>query len=559
MSSVIRPVLPSQSVVPALTSSSQHVLEKMLVEQPAQIQGSFSYATNNKIEFVANSPSHFLNLLESYIRFDVTTTLSYEGATDPARYWSEGGAHAMFRSIQLETAAGTLIQRIDRYNKFYSCMSSTLHSRDYVDQNLMRAGDSAEFVKKGESNPNILCSGSSFTLVTATGVITGVASLFKAEISVGDQIWVGDMAAGGESVWGIVTVVTSDTLITVGGLKASANITGTQLYVRKPDVGVAPTRNRLANVASTSLCFQPFLSFMQMAESIPVFLMRSGLRLTLELERPELVVSTCHNVLSTGFTGCDVVISNPYMVLAYWRPDESLAQQYFQMYKGDGLAYSFIGYKNNLNSVTAGSSGQQSLQIQAGVRSARHIIIKQQDQRAETISAATVSAGKSSFTADCVAQAIKANLDDFQIISGSSRFPLSKPLDCTAIDNTEPLVALEDCFNVLGNTLSVHRFLPRQWMEVAERYDEFQQGRLLGRVDSQRFILGVNLSRDNTCSYAGLDLTLNPLVAQMNYGASYSIADMDGANSATSALYIHSWIGHDATLLVGQDSVKLYI
>ena len=52
-----------------------------------------------------------------------------------------------------------------------------------------------------------------------------------------------------------------------------------------------------------------------MAESIPVFLLRSGLRLTLELERPEFCISTNHNVLSTGFTACDLVISNPYFEL----------------------------------------------------------------------------------------------------------------------------------------------------------------------------------------------------------------------------------------------------
>ena len=559
MSTSIKPVLPASSVVPALTSSSPHVLRKQLIEQPSQISGSYSYSTNNKIEFLLNSPSDFLNLLESYIRFDVSTSLSYEGATDPARYWSEGGAHSFFRSVQLETAAGTLIQRIDRYNKFYSCMTSSLHSRDYVDQVLMRAGDSAEHSKKGENNPFVPATGSSFTLVSATGVITGVASLFKSEVNVGDQVWVADQAAGGENVLGFVTVVSSDLLITIGGGKSSAGITGTNLYIRKPDWGVAPTRQRLANVSSTSLCFQPFLPFMQIAESIPVFLMRSGLRLTLELERPEFCITTSHNVLSTGFTACDLVISNPYFVASYWQPDESLAQQYLQMYKGDGLAYSYMGYRTNMNVIAAGSSGQQNLQIQAGVRSARHILLKQQDSRAETISAATISAGKSSFTADCVAQSIKANLDDYQIISGSARFPMSKPLDCTSIDNSEPLTALEDCFNVLGNSLLVHRFLPRQWMEVAEKYDEWEQGRSGGRVDSQRFVMGVNLSRDNTCHYAGLDLTLNPLVCQMNYGASYSIADFDGANSATSALYVHSFIGHDATLIIASDAVKTYI
>jgi hypothetical protein len=64
-------------------------------------------------------------------------------ATNAAsRYLEVGGAHSLFREIALMTQNGTLIQRYERYNRWYAMMSMATHSPQHVELVEAAAGDS---------------------------------------------------------------------------------------------------------------------------------------------------------------------------------------------------------------------------------------------------------------------------------------------------------------------------------------------------------------------------------------------------------------------------------
>ena len=556
MSIKVESHIPSSAIVPDLASSSKHVLDARMVEIPANVNGTYSYSTNSRIEFNIASPSDFMDFLNSYIRMDVTTDLTYEAVDAVNRYWAEGGAHAMFRSVSIETAGGVLIQKIDRYNKWVNIMSHATQSPDYVDSHLSREGDSVDMERVGRGlSANRPASGSAFafdfTGGAAAQLITGTASNFYAELQVGDICTFLDLNL--ISAVGVCTSVLSTLTATFDGL-SGADATYQSMYITRPDEGVDPARKRLANTDNSVVCFQLLAPFMQMQEWFPLFLLRGGLKIVLDLERPEYVIASPNAVISTGFTAANIQLSNLTYVCRMIRPDPSLANSYLASYKQNGLVYHFIGSRHQMDVISAGQTGTQNLKMSAGVRSARNILCKVQDLRAETVTAATADAGQSTFTCDSIAQGIKANLNEWQVESGSHRYPQSRPIDTTSIDNSELLAELEHCFASMGSPLAVHRFKTSEWQEVAVPYKEFEQGDYDGRVDSQRLIISANFSRDLS-PFAGLDATLNPIMISPAFDAAYALTDMDGSsNSANSALYFHSFLQYDVSFLLSEDS-----
>ena len=561
MSLVISSHLPTSAVVPPMSSSSKHIIQNRLVEVPANISGSYSFTGNSRIEFDINSASDFIDFTKSYIRFDLTTALTYEGVDDLSRYLAEGGAHALFRTIEVTTSSGVRIARLENYGRWYAMMASIMAPREYVDRALHREGDGADGYSQTQgyvSPDGYAVTGTAFAWDATGGaselLLTGTASTFLSDLRVKDLVVIEDVNL--ESHIGVVESVLTNTTATVAFSKAT-DIAGNILRVLKPEA--KSVRNRIATTANSAIEFQPAVPFLQMDTWFPLMLVRGGLRISLDLERPEYVLCSPHSVISAGFTAPSVTLSNCYYVCNMITPDQSLSQAYLAMFKGNGISYSYMNYVHQMDVITAGTSGRQNLQMNAGVRSARHLLCKIQNIRAQTVTSATANGGKSTFTADSIAMGLKANLAEFQVESGSDRFPLSSPLDCTSVDNSELWVSLQNAFGVTGSHLAQPRFLPEQWAEVASAVEPFEQGVVpIGKADSDRLVIGVDLARDAS-PFAGLDLSLNSLNIQPNFDASYSLTDDDGSsNSASAALYWLSFLGFDATLSLSSQGIKVF-
>jgi hypothetical protein len=552
MSLKVSNILPSSAIVPPISSSSAHVLKARMVEVPASVNGTYSYATNSRIEFQINSPSDYIDFVNSYVRLDLTCDLTIAGVDAPTKYLAEGGIHSCFRKISVETSGGTLIQKIDRYNKYYSMLSGALHSPEYVDQNLAREADSSAYETVGEDAPGwvALSAGTvtyDFTGGASEGLLTGSSTLFTRDLKVGDMVM--GTKIGAASTITRVESITSDTVANcIGGVDLAA---GSTLYVMRKNVGSDPARKRVANTDASVVAFQPLIPFLQMTEWIPLFLIRGGLRIFLDLERPEFCLAAPSEP-GTGFAGANVQMSNVYYVCRMIQPDEQLSQQYLMAYRGAGLHYHMLGAKHFLDNISAGATGQQNIRLDPGVRSARFYLGRLQNIRAETVTSATATAGKSTYTCDSIAQGLKAGLSEWGLEAGSERFPMARPIDCTSVDNAEMLAELQHVMQSMGSPLQLHRFKQSEWVELPDPYRSFDEGLTGGKNDSNRLILAVNMSRDAS-PFAGVDLSLNPLHVQPNLSAASVVTDMDGSNSANSAIYLHSFVFHDQTISLSQD------
>ena len=354
---------------------------------------------------------------------------------------------------------------------------------------------------------------------------------------------------GAASVITRVVSITSDIVANcIGGVDLAA---GSTLYVMRQNSGQAPARKRVANTDASLVAFQPLVPFLQMSEWIPLFLIRGGLRISLDLDRPEFCLSAPREP-GSGFTATNVIMENCYYVSKMITPDESLAQQYLQAYRGAGLHYSMLGYKHFLNNIPSGSTGTRTIRVDPGVRSARHYLGRIQNVRAETVTASNATGGQSTWTVDCAAQGLKANLIEFQCEIGSERYPQSRPIKTDSVDNNEMLVELQHAFQSIGAPLQLHRFKQSQWAAVADQYRSFEDGLSVGKADSSRLILAANFSRD-TSPFAGVDCLLNPLHILPNFSAGSVVTNMAGTSPANTALYLHSFIGHDVTVSLSAD------
>lgn len=559
MSMKLKSHLPVEAVVPEVSTTSPFIDSRRLAEYPVTINGNYKYSTNNMLEFRINSNNEFADFANSYIRCDLTTDLLFEGSDDPTRYLSEGGAHSLINRVVISTGGGVQLEEIADYNKWYALMSNFQHGKEYVDMLLAREGDSVDGLSKAATQWGVKSLTGTGFAYDATGgasekLLTGTGTAFTNEVQVGDLIVIIDN--DGATAVGEVGSITSDTVINLLG--ASADSTGNSAYVipKRAQGLFDPARKRVANTDNSVLSFQINCGLFSMSNLFPLFLLQGGLRVQLYLERPEYCLVSPNPVVSAGFTGADYTISNAFFVCEMFQPDDELRNMYVSLYRERGISYPLMGYRHHLAVISAGSSGTQSIQIQENVRSAKHLLMKVQDERANTVSSATTNSGKSSFTCDCVAQGIKGEFEELQVEIGSSRFPQARPMDLTSVDNSEVLAEAHRCFGELGYQLGRHRFHPWRWCDVAVGEYEYEQGRLGGRAQSDRLAYAIQLARDNA-PMSGQDCRLNPIVIRPKIGSAYQIADMDGSNAANSALYLHCWVGHDYILNIGADGTQV--
>jgi hypothetical protein len=102
--SVDNVVPPELSLAPNQTSAKA-VLNDRWLELPPQVQETFSPDANNTMRFRFGSNLEYVNFPESYLTFDLTTTLSQPPDEET---FLDGGLHALFRQIRLLTTNGDI-------------------------------------------------------------------------------------------------------------------------------------------------------------------------------------------------------------------------------------------------------------------------------------------------------------------------------------------------------------------------------------------------------------------------------------------------------------------
>lgn len=458
MSSVsVKPIVPHAFKIPAPASTSAHITRKRQVEILPSENSSFSYATNDRIVINISSQTEFLQAMDSYIRGTINVTLTNDGNNVTTKALDEGGVMSTFRTIELRTQSGVLIERWDRANRLYAMISNATHPRYFVESSMGSQLDSVGF------SP-----------------------------TEADQF-----SAGAGTIY-----IASRNQITGAGVNR-------EFAMKVP------------------------LGFLNMVQDIPLMLIKQGLQLILELDRPQFAVDS-HEAEGNGagFAALDLVLSNIRYVANMVTPDETVVSDYLAKYNSDGMHYTFQTWRHRRKTIQQSEASGASLSYQFGVRSARAVF--------SVIQSALLSdtASDDAINYASISNFLSTNMRQYQYRSGSEEYPNHEVVlyDGTVANGyNEAFDQLMLAVNQYGSKMHQTRFLPYQWRpekQVAGVNNE-----------SSKLILAADLSRDNS-PWTGLDLSINNLDLELEFHAA--------ANATFGNRVVHTWVLHDSLCSISQ-------
>lgn len=270
------------------------------------------------------------------------------------------------------------------------------------------------------------------------------------------------------------------------------------------------------------------LGFLNMLQYIPLMLIRQGLQLVLELDRPEFVMNS-HGVVA-GALVSTVTLTNIRYVANMITPDESIVQEYLTQYNGDGINYTFQSWRHRRRAVPASESSSSNLSLQFGIRSARAVFAVIQS----ALLSDTVSNAAQDY--DSISTFLSTGVTSYQYTSGAEEYP-NHEIDLTDGHHSEAYDELMLAVNQYGSKLHQSRFLPYQ-------YGKFNT--VAGVAgESTALIMAADLSRANS-PWSGLDLSINNLDLELRFNA-VSNATFGNRN-------VNIWVLHDVMVSISQQN-----
>lgn len=270
------------------------------------------------------------------------------------------------------------------------------------------------------------------------------------------------------------------------------------------------------------------LGFLNMKNFIPLYLIKQGLQLILEMDRPEFAQNS-HGPIG-GALISNLTLSNVRYVATMITPDESIVQQYLNEYNGDGINYTFESFRHRRKNVDASESSGASLSYQFGVRSAR---------AAFTVIQSALLSDTSSGAAqnyDSISTFLSTGLTQYQYRSGSEEYP-NHEISLGENNMGESYAELMIAVNQYGSKIHQTRFLPYQWRPentVATVTEE-----------SIKLILAADLARGNS-PWTGLDLSILNLDLELSF------------NKVSNAIFgnriVHTWVLHDVMMSISREN-----
>lgn len=537
------PTFPSEMQPSVPFSSSDFISAKREKIFLPDAQTVYSFEGNDRLTFTMNSSNEMIDGRNSWIEFDLAVAATGDNlnATQLAqRIIDVGGAHALFRRLQISLSNGTNIEDITGYNKLYSIMRLNTMSENHVRYVEHVAGDGMVSDVYDGSSPydntvwrdvayvqadaNYDHTGGAFEQLLILGGNAAAANA-RTELAVGDIIRIETAVL---NYTARVLTIESNFQVTIEGLPAAdigANAILSLKVARKN--GVLTTRYRAGSTNAIKLKFKPFSNFFQSSKFVPLMFLKN-LQFTFELERGALafrLLSAPGNNASITYT-----ITNPRFICSMVTPSEQVLGGMLDAYNSqEGLYFPFISFQHNLKLVPAGASG--SITIPTNCRSARAFVGAQYLSLSEAVAAG-------SYVIDTVSTTVKNLMTQFQLKIGSENYPYARAVDTDDIFNGETLSHLQKALDLHGNVLFSNSMIPSDYYSVNTVNGVANE--------SQRFVVGVPLSRDMTSEACGVDLINNDIIFE--YTRSGNGVDC----------YLRSWIIFDSALQISRASTVVY-
>lgn len=536
------PSLPA-SMQPSIPFSSSDFLaarrEKIFLPDSQTV---YSFDGNDRLTFTMNSTNEMIDGQNSWIEFDLNVAATGDNLNAVQlgqRIIDVGGAHALFRRLQISLSNGTMIEDITGYNKLYSLIRHNTMSENhvrYVEALLTgdgMVGERFEVSPFDESGwrdltftaaANYDHTGGAFEQLLILAA-DGTAANARTELVVGDIIRIETAVL---NYTARVLTVESNFQVTLEGLPAAdigaAAILSLKVARRS---GVVSSRFRAASTAGIKLKMKPFSNFFNSSKMVPLLFLKN-LQFTFELERGALAFKLLGAPGANA--GITYTISNPRFVCSMVTPSEQYLQSALEAYNSaDGLYYPFLSFQHNLKFVSAGASG--SITIPTNCRSAKAFVAAQYLPLSEAVEAA-------SYVNDTASLTVKNLLTSVQVKIGSENYPYGRALDCDDIGNGEALCHLQKALDLHGNISQDNSLI----------YSDYVAANTVNGVanESKRFAIGIPFARDMGSSATGVDCIQNDL--QFEYLRSAAGVDC----------YLRSWVIYDSALLISRASTIVF-
>lgn len=528
-------------------SNDLDVLKKVQREIIPRELSSFGYQTaggvvsgdtlSNKLTFYASDPRYYMDMLNSYFTADFRAVATRANDAELAAFMDVGGIHACIKTLTIKIG-GTILMRLDDYNKWYNINNLATHSAEYSDYMLGSSLDSLDDYQIPDDSvwEDVT---SAANLATATFSADGVLGAFYAtdaltladangirqSFKIGDIVRINGATApqiGRVRAVGAFGAIVSG-IITIGN--AAATFTGLlATNVVKLEVRRRSTRAYAVNLANNVKiqwrlpvgCLSHFKYF-----PLPYIQNVAPLEVEFEFIQPQLalVLRDAAEPLATNKLG--YLVSRPRWVATLVEPSNKVREMHDMLYEGNGLWFPFLNYRHFQNRL-AQNDTENTFTFQTNISSARHILSVITSQANDDAATLATQAAKSQSTF------YRSSLNYFRFQSGSLQFPDYGNCITSDIWASEAWAQLMLAFNMKENTVHKSRIRPYEWQSTS----------------SEKFIIATPLNKDETM-WTGTSLKNNFLELTVSKAA------------IATAYNLHSYLGYDAALVISKQNGAL--
>ena len=574
-------------------SSHHSVGERRTVKLPSTIRDTFTYSGNRLITFHVASNHHFLHP-DTRLAFDYQYTGNNVSASNllPVAF-DVGGAQCLFKSIRVVLrGTGTEIPLLDDYNRMFALYSNMFQTDQEV---LTKAYPYFDDLKdypvmktmKGGS-PYLIDDTVFYTqLIEATGgenFILMAADCDPANlVAVGDIIYFRISSIANNPTAPVVSVgeIYSAVILTTEGTeryKISESLqfcstNGEDIQIKliavvgpgqgHPEHSMRALANRRTNVGSgnsttaVTVHVEMPLMYSFLKHTIPLFLLRNGFDLHLELADPQEALMGAACIPNVSYVH-DYAITNPELMMVISKPHRNVQDEYLQrMQSPNGLVY-YIPGVDHWRYVSTNNQND-TIQLNLGRRSVRKMYFIFQSSSMERGDSAITSINPS------LSHTFRSKIDKFQVELGGERYPHYE-IDIQDINGDvygmEAFNYLMECNrtdffnNEVKSPHDARASYRNTWPKTRRQVYWEDDTQKYVTNESEFFCIGVNVSRDIHSNGVLTGVDLQGVTATIRIERSGTVGG-GGAGEYPGNTVMHVFSCYDAMLSIGVDKATV--
>jgi hypothetical protein len=521
-----RPTMMQSNDMDILTKKQREIIPREL--------SSFGYQTaagvvsndtlSNKTTFYVSDPRMYLDMLNSYFTADFRAVATTAVPANLPAFMSIGGIHACIKTLTIKIG-GTVLMRLDDYNKWYNINNLATHSKEYSDYMLAACLDGQDdFGIERDYIKAVTYTVGNGVSVTAAGALTLVGGAALSELQVGDEL------AIGATIGGVVNQVQYTKVIAVGGdlavtVEAGLTaVTGVDANNRIQFIRIikrlySSTRSNVINQANTvRVQWRLPVGCLSFLKYFPLPYIQDIAPLEIEFEwvDPRLAICLRDSASAAADNRIGYLVSRPRLVAMMVEPSNKVREMHDAAFNGNGIWFPYLNYRHFQNKINANDT-DVVFTFQTNVSSARHIFSVLTSQANDDANTVATQAAKSQSTF------YKSSMNYFRFQSGSLQFPDYGNCITSSYMSAEAWAQLLLAFNIKENTVHKSRIEPFEWQSNS----------------SEKFIIGVPLAKDETL-WTGTSLSNNFLELSINKAA------------VAVAYNVHTFLGADTALCIAK-------